>query len=409
MRPHVAAVYAFARVADDIADEGDGDRRRAAGAAAGLAAAAARCGRGPIAAETRLERDDDLVFVALGHSIRSLDLPVSLFDDLLSAFGQDTMTTRYASWGDVLDYCRRSANPVGRLVLRIAGYRDDALDRSSDALCTALQLTNFWQDFGRDWRAGRLYVPREVQDALRRARGPSSAAPCCRRSGRARSSACVDVTRARVTPKAARVCDGVARPAALELRLTWLGGRRILDRVDAPRAVCSQHRPALGAADVPPLLWRRLDVEGRRGLMARKTSFYYAFLVLPAEQRRAIIAVWDFCRAVDDAVDEAGNGSETQAAREAVCFWRAELARCFDGGVPQTPQGRRLQPFIARFDLPRRGVRRRDRRRGDGSRHDALSDLRRSVRVLPPRRVGGRPDLHQDLRLPRSDGRATTR
>ena len=108
--------------------------------------------------------------VALAHSIRSLDLPVSLFDDLVSAFGQDTMTTRYASWADVFDYCRRSANPVGRLVLRIAGYRDEALDRSSDALCTALQLTNFWQDFGRDWRAGRLYVPRDVQRRLRRQR-----------------------------------------------------------------------------------------------------------------------------------------------------------------------------------------------------------------------------------------------
>src|SRR4029453_8293861 len=82
-----------------------------------------------------------------------------------SAFRQDTMTTRYVSWCDVLDYCRRSANPVGRLVLRIAGYRDGSLDRSADGLCTALQLTNFWQDFGRDWRVGRLYVPREVQDA----------------------------------------------------------------------------------------------------------------------------------------------------------------------------------------------------------------------------------------------------
>lgn len=86
--------------------------------------------------------------------------------------------------------------------------------------------------------------------------------------------------------------------------------------------------------------------------MARKTSFYYAFLILPSEQRRAIIAVWDFCRAVDDAVDEVDQ-ERRQAAREAVCFWRAELARCYDGGVPQTLQGRRLQPFIARFDLPR--------------------------------------------------------
>ena len=82
--------------------------------------------------------------------------------------------------------------------------------------------------------------------------------------------------------------------------------------------------------------------------MARKTSFYYAFLVLPAAQRRAIIAVWDFCRAVDDAVDESTTG-----AREVVAFWRAELARCYAGGAPQTSQGIQLQPLIGCFDLPR--------------------------------------------------------
>ena len=86
--------------------------------------------------------------------------------------------------------------------------------------------------------------------------------------------------------------------------------------------------------------------------MARKTSFYYSFLVLPAEQRQAIVAVWDFCRAVDDAVDENPAGTEA-AGREAVGFWRAELARCYDGSAPSTPQGQRLQPFISRFDLPR--------------------------------------------------------
>jgi phytoene synthase len=88
--------------------------------------------------------------------------------------------------------------------------------------------------------------------------------------------------------------------------------------------------------------------------MARKTSFYYSFLVLPAEQRHAIIAVWDFCRAVDDAVDEAPTASDDQAAgRAAVAFWRDELARCFSGQPPSTQQGRALQPFIGRFDLPR--------------------------------------------------------
>jgi len=86
--------------------------------------------------------------------------------------------------------------------------------------------------------------------------------------------------------------------------------------------------------------------------MARKTSFYYSFLVLPAEQRQAIVAVWDFCRAVDDAVDESPADSES-AGREAVAFWRAELARAFDGSMPSTPQGQHLQPFVVRFDLPR--------------------------------------------------------
>ena len=171
---------------------------------------------------TRLGGDDDLVFVALGHSIRSLDLPLSLFDDLLSAFGQDTMTTRYASWRDLLDYCRRSANPVGRLVLRIAGYRDDALDRSSDALCTALQLTNFWQDFGRDWRAGRLYVPRDVmtrigarEDRARRRRAAAGVDARARGVRRRSRAARFDEGRARVRrvarPPAARAAADLAR------------------------------------------------------------------------------------------------------------------------------------------------------------------------------------------------------
>src|SRR5262245_23994096 len=86
--------------------------------------------------------------------------------------------------------------------------------------------------------------------------------------------------------------------------------------------------------------------------MARKTSFYYSFLVLPPAQRRAIVAVWDFCRAVDDAVDEPAAGP-SPAGRDAVTFWRAELARSYNGEPPQTAQGTRLQPFIRRFDLPR--------------------------------------------------------
>jgi hydroxysqualene synthase len=253
MRPHVAAVYAFARVADDIADEGadlpavrqarlDAWQRRLHQAVAD-----------PQAGGTASARDE-LIVAALGHTIRLLDLPLSLFDDLVSAFGQDITTTRYVSWVEVLDYCRRSANPVGRLVLRIASYCDEALDRSSDALCTALQLTNFWQDFGRDWRAGRLYVPRDVQEGA----GASEADLAAGRFTSAWAEAmdaCIATTRESFD-RGREVCDGVGGRLRFELRLTWLGGHRILEQVERGRGELLHRRPALGGADVPVLLWR---------------------------------------------------------------------------------------------------------------------------------------------------------
>jgi squalene synthase HpnC len=253
MRPHVAAVYAFARGADDIADEGAAtaaERQERLRAWRQRLHDAVTADHGGDASGSGEEQ----VFVALGHTIRSLDLPVSLFDDLVSAFGQDTMTTRYASWRDLLDYCRRSANPVGRLVLRIAGRRDEALDRSSDALCTALQLTNFWQDLGRDWRAGRLYVPREVLDAAG-AREEDLASGRLPEEWTRAMRACVEVTGA-LFGRGRPVCDGVTGRLRYELRLTWLGGRRILDRVEARRGDLLDHRPVLGVADVPALAWR---------------------------------------------------------------------------------------------------------------------------------------------------------
>jgi hydroxysqualene synthase len=265
MRPHVAALYAFARVADDIADEGHAtaaERQRELSAwqrrlhAAVASAEAATPDRDAAGTPDTLEAFDrgNLILTAIAHSIRTLDLPLPLFDDLVSAFGQDTMTNRYASWADVFDYCRRSANPVGRLVLCIAGYRDPALDRSSDALCTALQLTNFWQDFGRDWRAGRLYVPREAiadsgADEADLARGAMSAAWA------AALERCVAVTR-ELFREGRAVCDGVRGRLRAELRFTWLGGMRILERVDSGRLTLFEHRPALGAVDLPVLLWR---------------------------------------------------------------------------------------------------------------------------------------------------------
>jgi squalene synthase HpnC len=265
MRPHVAAVYAFARVADDMADEGTATP---AARQASLRAWQDRLHRGVEELQTpageNIGDTDELIVVALAHSIRSLDLPISLFDDLISAFGQDTMTTRYTSWADVLDYCRRSANPIGRLVLRIAGYRgDEALDRSSDALCTALQLTNFWQDFGRDWRAGRLYVPLDEQ----RAAGASEADLREGRMTEAWARAleeCVGITRILFNDGRV-VCDGVRGRLGLELRFTWLGGARILERVERGPLTLLDRRPALGQSDVPLLVWRALTWRKVRG------------------------------------------------------------------------------------------------------------------------------------------------
>src|SRR5262249_32376234 len=188
--------------------------------------------------------------------IGSLALPLSLFDDLSSAFGQDTMTNRYASWADVFDYCRRSANPIGRLVLRIAGYRDDALDRSSDAMCTALQLTNFWQDFGTDWRRGRLYVPRDVQEdcgAIEDDLARGAFTPAWARS----IERCCGATRALFADGRA-ICDAVGGRLRYELRLTWLGGMRVLERIEQHRNDLLTYRPALGWPDAPVVVCRAL-------------------------------------------------------------------------------------------------------------------------------------------------------
>ena len=250
MRPHVAAVYAFARTADDFADEGrrppeerlrlldDWERRLHACVEAGQ------------------QDPADQIFLAVGQTIRTCNLPVTLFEDLLSAFRQDITTHRYETWPAVLDYCRRSADPVGRLVLRIAGYDDPRLDRASDALCTALQLTNFWQDIGRDWQKGRLYVPLEDVDACHAAMRDLSDLrmtepwQCALHRVARRTHELFDAGRP--------VCDGVSGRLRYELRLTWLGGMRVLERLAKNDFNVFVARPALGATDALPLAGRML-------------------------------------------------------------------------------------------------------------------------------------------------------
>jgi len=152
LRPAVAAIYAFARTADDMADEGieDADKRL----------------KQLEAWETLLERCaqtevDHPVFLALGDAIRRHDLPVSCLHDLLTAFRMDVSIHAYASLDELMFYCRHSANPVGRLMLALHGIQAPEAQAASDAICTALQLTNFWQDLSRDIPNGRCYLPDE--------------------------------------------------------------------------------------------------------------------------------------------------------------------------------------------------------------------------------------------------------
>jgi phytoene synthase len=268
-RAHVAAIYAFARRADDFADQpgrDDAERLRLLDAWDTRLQAAVETGDSSVEGQGGVKAfdGDDLIFIALGETIRRCSLPPALLTDLLSAFRQDVTTTRYSTWADVLDYCRRSANPVGRIVLRIAGYDDPALDRASDAVCTALQLTNFWQDLARDWEGGRLYVP---QEDLVRAGALEADLTARMVTDEWRAVLGVVVQRTRHLFDAGRqVCDGVHGRLKWELRLTWLGGCRVLEKVAQARRVSFSARPTLGIGDAPGLildaLWWRT---GRRG------------------------------------------------------------------------------------------------------------------------------------------------
>ena len=252
MRPHVAAVYAFARIADDFADEGSmtQDERLAALQHWGERLDNALAGRDDRAGP------EAYVFVAARHSIETCRLPVQLFHDLLSAFAQDVTTKRYPTWDAVLDYCRRSADPVGRLVLRIAGYDRPELDGASDAICTALQLTNFWQDLEIDWRKGRLYVPEEIWKPA----GASMDDLTARRMSPEWTRALNEVTaRTRALfVDGRRLCDAVTGRLRYELRATWLGGHRILDKLESSEFDVFRQRPTLRASDLPLLLWQTI-------------------------------------------------------------------------------------------------------------------------------------------------------
>jgi squalene synthase HpnC len=166
LRPHFYSIYAYCRIADDLGDE-VGNREQSLALLDLWGRELDACYRG----EARHP-----VFVALAETIRACDIPQQPFADLLVAFRQDQTVPRYQTMDDVLDYCRYSANPVGRLVLYACGYRDPEMFLLSDFTCTALQLANFWQDVSSDYARGRIYLPLDDMQTLWGGRGHDRAA-----------------------------------------------------------------------------------------------------------------------------------------------------------------------------------------------------------------------------------------
>lgn len=243
LRPYVAAVYAFARMADDFADEGvrePAERIRLLDEWEAMLEAAC---------EGRAEHP---VFIALMATIQHTQLPAAHLADLLRAFRMDVTVKRYRTFPDVLGYCRYSANPVGRMILHLFGVsRPDAL-APSDSICTGLQLANFWQDFAIDWGRGRLYVPLDDLAQFGYTEMDAGRKVC---DDRFRGIMALQVDRARKF-----LTDGipllgmVSGRLRLELSLTIRGGLAILDRIVATRFDVLNTRPFLTTADKARIL-----------------------------------------------------------------------------------------------------------------------------------------------------------
>jgi squalene synthase HpnC len=252
LRRDLAAVYAFARIGDDLADEGDATphERHAA-----LDALETRL----LEAVARPGGTTDPVLLALAHTIAAHDLSVRPFQDLLVAFRRDAAgeTHGFATFADVREYCRCSANPVGRIVLGLFGHRDAERAARSDDVCTALQLTNFWQDVRSDFTVrDRIYVPAEDLD---RFPGARDAIVAGRATDAFRACLAFQVERTReLFARGLALADLVEGRLRREVRLFAAGGLAILDRIDARDYDVLASRPRLGRGDLARLVWKEL-------------------------------------------------------------------------------------------------------------------------------------------------------
>ena len=287
------------------------------------------------------------VFIALRETIVAKDIPRQPFADLLTAFRHDQTVKRYPTWKAVLNYCVYSANPVGRLVLYLCGYRDEHRQRLSDATCTALQLANFWQDASRDLEKGRIYIPLDVAAAHGLTESDIVE--------RLFDDRYVSLMKDLIARTRALFAEGMPLAKLVDARLSVdlemfsRGGIAVLDAIEAAGYNTLYHRPSIGKAKQARLLGRALvthfvtkDTKARsaakeqsgnhvvaqsyeechRIARSSHSNFYYAFFLLPKKRRDGLAALYAFMRLVDDVADE---GNDVATKRRGLAKWRAAL------------------------------------------------------------------------------------
>jgi squalene synthase HpnC len=248
LRPAVKAVYRFARSADDIADEGDATALSRLAELDHYAAYLDEIEHGNMPQHP--------VFFPLAQAIRNHRLPIQPFRDLLAAFSQDVEKNRYANFAELMQYCRQSANPIGRLMLHLYGEHDARLEAQSDAICTSLQLINFLQDIADDFKRGRIYLPQDelaihYVTELQIERGDSG--------GLWHTFMHQQIERARkLLHSGAPLARHLRGRLGFELRMTILGGETILRKLHADPGCVFTQRPVLGRRDWIKIIGRAL-------------------------------------------------------------------------------------------------------------------------------------------------------
>ena len=233
LRQHFFNVYAYCRISDDLGDE-VGDPAASLQLLDQWQTELNGCYAG---------KPKHAVFVALAETVRTFDIPKHEFVDLLTAFRQDQTVKRYATFDDVLGYCKYSANPVGHLVLYVCGYRDEERQRLSDFTCTALQLANFWQDVSVDYAKGRIYLPLED---LRRFGVPEDDIATQRNKGPFLEMMRFEVERAREWfRQGLPLVKRVDRALAIDIELFSRGGQEILNAIERQQYAVLGRRPAI--------------------------------------------------------------------------------------------------------------------------------------------------------------------